>query len=123
MNLCTPQVFPGALLPYIYPDPDNPGRICGRSEVERQINYIQPPQEQLGEQHPLLQLVCQCLHNEPTQRPSAMKMLQQLKAMRLQIERAYGSRQLVKVEMAKLQEAMHDECVQSKRDRNGREGW
>ena len=70
------------------------------------MDYIQPLYEQLGEQHPLVQLVCQCLHNEPAQRPSAEELLQQLKATRLQIERVYGSRQQVKVEMAKLQEAM-----------------
>ena len=74
--------------------------------MERRIDYIQPLQEQLGEQHSLLQLVCQCLHDEPGQRPSAEELLQQLKAMRLQIERAYDSRQQAKVEMAKLQEAM-----------------
>ena len=106
MNALPPQVFPGDLLPYTYPDPDNPGHVCGRSEVERRAEYIQPLQEQLGEQHPLLQLVCQCLHNEPAQRPSAEELLQQLKATRLQIERAYGSRQQAKVEMARLQEAM-----------------
>ena len=106
MNPLSPQVFPGDLLPYTYPDPDNPGRVCGRSEVERRAEYIQPLQEQLGEQHPLLQLVCQCLHNEPAQRPSAEELLQQLKATRLQIERACGSRQQAKVEMARLQEAM-----------------
>ena len=70
------------------------------------MDYIQPLYEQLGEQHPLLQLVCQCLHNEPAQRPSAEELLQQLKATRLQIERVYGSRQQMKVEMARLQEAM-----------------
>ena len=101
----TPQVFPGALLPHTYPDPDNPGRLCGRSEVERRTDYIQPLQEQLGEQHPLLQLVCQCLHNEPVQRPSAEELLQQLEAVRLQIRGTYG-RQQMKVEMARLQVAM-----------------
>ena len=106
MNPLPQQVFPGDLLPYTYPDPDNPGRVCGRSEVERRMDYIQPLYEQLGEQHPLLQLVCQCLHNEPAQRPSAEELLQQLKATRLQIERVYGSRQQMKVEMARLQEAM-----------------
>ena len=70
------------------------------------MDYIQPLQEQLGEQHLLLQLVCQCLHNEPAQRPSAEELLQQLKATRLQIERACGSRQQAKVEIARLQETM-----------------
>ena len=57
---------------------------------------------QLGEQHPLLQLVCQCLHNTPAQRPSAEELLQQLKA---QVEEEYGT-QHVTVEIAKLQVAM-----------------
>ena len=107
MAVCSPhdQVFPGTLLPPNYPDPDNPGRLLGRSEVERRTNYIQPLREQLEEQHPLLELVCQCLHNTPAQRPSAEELLQQLNAVRPQIERAYG-RQEVKVEMAKLQVTM-----------------
>ena len=81
-----PQVFPGTLLPHTYPDPDNPGRLLGRSEVERRRDYIQPLREQLGEQHPLSQLVCQCLHNTPAQRPSAEELLQQLRAVRPQIK-------------------------------------
>ena len=100
-----PQVFPGALLPHTYADPDNPDHVLGRTEVERRRDYIQPLCEQLGEQHPLLRLVCQCLHNTPAQRPSAEELLQQLEAVRPQIERTYG-RQQVKVEIAKLQEAM-----------------
>ena len=105
LNLFTPQVFPGALLPHTYPDPDNPGRLCGRSEVERRRDYIQSLHEQLGEQHPLLELVCQCLHNTPAQRPSAEELLQQLEAVKPQIRGPYGSQQ-VKVEMARLQVAM-----------------
>ena len=98
------QVFPGTLLPPTYPD-HNPGRLLGRSEVERRTDYIQPLREQLGEQHPLLQLVCQCLHNTPAQRPSAEELLQQLEAARPQVDRTYGS-QHVKVEIAKLQVTM-----------------
>ena len=106
MNHYPSQVFPGDLLPHNYPDPDNPGRLLGRSEVERRMDYIQPLRDQLGEQHPLLQLVCQCLHNTPAQRPSAEELLEQLEAVRPQVERPYGSRQQVKVEMARLQVAM-----------------
>ena len=105
LNLFTPQVFPGALLPHTYPDPDNPNHLLARSEVERRRDYIQPLHEQLGEQHPLLELVCRCLHNTPAQRPSAEELLQQLEAVKPQIRETYGSQQ-VKVEMAKLQVAM-----------------
>ena len=105
MNPSLPQVFPGTLLPHTYPDPDNPGRLLGRSEVERRRDYIQPLCEQLGEQHPYVGLVCQCLHNATAQRPSAEELLQQLEAVRPYIKRTYG-RQHVKVELAKLQVAM-----------------
>ena len=96
------QVFPCNLLPHNYPDPDNPGRLVGRSEVERRTNYIKPLYKELGEQHPLVQLICQCLHNIPAQRPSAEGLLQQLEA---QMEEAYGKK-LVKAEVARLQVAM-----------------
>ena len=99
------QVFPGTLLPHTYPDPDNPGRLLGRSEVERRTDYIQPLQEQLGEEHAFLQLVCLCLHNTPAQRPSAEELLQQLEAVRPQIRGTYG-RQQMKVEIARLQVGM-----------------
>ena len=105
LNLFTPQVFPGDLLPHTYPDPDNPDHLLARSEVERRRDYIQPLHEQLGEQHPLLELVCRCLHNIPAQRPSAEELLQQLEAVKPQIRGTCGSQQ-VKVEMAKLQVAM-----------------
>ena len=69
------------------------------------MDYIPLLHQQLREQHPLLQLVYQCLDNEPAQRPPAEELLQQLDAVRPQIERTYGW-QHVKVEMARLQVAM-----------------
>ena len=73
--------------------------------MERRTDYIQSLREQLGEQHLLLQLVCQCLHNTPAQRPSAEELLQQLEAVKPQVKGTHG-RQQVKVEMAKLQVTM-----------------
>ena len=49
-----------------------------------------------------MQLVYQCLHNIPAQRPSAEELLQQLEA---QMEEVYGKK-LVRAEMARLQMAM-----------------
>ena len=94
-------MFPGSLLPPNFPDPDNPDHLIGRSEVERRNEYIQLLHGQLPEQHPLVQLVHQCLRNAPARRPSAEELLQQLEAVRAQIEGGpYG--QLVKVDMEKL---------------------
>ena len=100
--LYSTQVFPGTLHPHTYPDPDNPNNVLGRSELERRADYVQSLQEQLGEQHPLLQLTCQCLHNIPAYRPSAEKLLQDLEAVRPQIEGAIDKK-TVKVEMKSLQ--------------------
>jgi len=72
------QVFPGTLLPPNYADAENPERLLGRSEVERRRDYIQTLHGQLGEQHPLVQVVQQCLHNTPSRRPSAAELLLQL---------------------------------------------
>ena len=94
------QVFPGTLLPPNYEDPQNLDHLLGRSEVERRRDYIQPLHGQLGEEHPLVQLVHRCLHNTPARRPSAEELLQQLEAVRAQIEGQYGH--IVKVDMEKV---------------------
>ena len=65
--------------------------------MERRRHYIQSHREQLGEQHSLLQLVCQCLHNTPAQRPSAEELLQQLEAMRPQIKGKFTKLQAVMI--------------------------
>ena len=94
-------MFPGSLLPPNFPDPENPDHLTGRSEVERWRDYTQPLHGQLGKEHPLVKLVHQCLHNTPARRPSAEELLQQLEAVRAQIEGGpYG--QLVSVNMEKL---------------------
>ena len=47
-----------------------------------------------------MQLVHRCLHNTPARRPSAEELLQQLEAVKAQIEGPYG--QIVKVDMEKV---------------------
>ena len=79
------------------------------------MDYIQPLREQLGEQHPLLQLVCQCLHNTPAQRPSVEELLQQLEAARPQIDRTYAWQQAGESGNGKAAGG-HDECPQNKGD-------
>ena len=98
-------MFPGSLLPSTYADPENPDRLLARSELERRRDYIQPLHSQLGEQHPLVQLVHQCLSNNPARRPSTEELLQRLEAVRAQIGRSHGSYNF-KVELTKLQLAM-----------------
>ena len=83
------QVFPRTLLQYTYRDPENPGRRLGRTEVQRRDEYIELLHQQLGDQHPLVLLVKQCLDDEPLERPSAQELLQQLDGMRAQIRDPY----------------------------------
>ena len=94
-------MFPGSLLPHNYTDPQNPDHLLARSEVERRRDYIQPLHGQLGEEHPLVQLIHQCLRNTPARRPSAEELLQQLEAVRAQIEGPYGSH-LKKLDVVKV---------------------
>ena len=74
----------------------------GRSEVERRRDYIQPLHGQLREEHPLVQLVHQCLHNTPARRPSAEELLHQLEAVRTEIEGPYGQSMRVFVDIGKV---------------------
>ena len=95
-------MFPGTLLPHSYPDPQRRDHLLARSEVERRRNYIQQLHGQLGEEHPLVQVVHQCLHNTPNQRPSAEEVLQQLEAVRAQTEGPYGQLVNVNLDLKKL---------------------
>ena len=94
------QVFPANLRPHTYPDPGDPERLLGRTEVERRGEYIQLLHQQLGDQHPLVQLVKHCLHNIPSRRPSTQELLQRLENMRAQIEDPYEH--LTKLEAMKM---------------------
>ena len=77
----SPQVFPGNLLSSTYPDPEKRGQVIGRSEVERRRDYITPLRRQLGGRHPLVELVTQCLDNDPEFRPTADVVLLQLEGV------------------------------------------
>ena len=101
VNLSPFQVFPDRLLPHNYADPQNPASLVARFEIERRRDYIQRLHGQLGEEHPLVQLVHQCLRNSLEQRPSAVELLQQLEVVRAQIEGPYDS-QLKKVDVVKV---------------------
>ena len=95
-------MFPGTLLPCPYEDPQNPDHLLARSEVERRREFIQLLHGQLPEQHPLVQLVHQCLRNTPARRPSAEELLHQLEAVKAQIEGPYGQIVNVNLDMKKV---------------------
>ena len=97
------QEFPCKLLPSTLPNSDKLEQVEGRTEVECRGVYVETLE---GSFHPsLVQLVKQCLHNEPGQRPSTDMLLVSLQRARLEVEGEYGSDvvlvDLVQVKLAK----------------------
>ena len=65
--------FPKNLLPPTYV---TSGHLAARNEVERRSEYMDVLSKILPQpEHPLYQLTTQCLHNEPTQRPTSTELL------------------------------------------------
>ena len=84
-------MFPGELLSATDMDPDNPGQVIGHTEVKRREVYMKKLETQFSESHPVLvQLVSQCLHNNPHTRPSSEELLGRLRAVKTAVEKMYG---------------------------------
>ena len=66
-------VYP--LLPSTYPDDEG---LHARSEVKRREQYLEKAEELLGEEHSLVVLVKQCLHNYPARRPQTAELVTRL---------------------------------------------
>ena len=72
-------------------DPDNPGQAICRTEVKRREVYMKKLEVQFSESHPVLvQLVSQCLHNNPHTRPSSEELLGRLRAVKTAVDKMYG---------------------------------
>ena len=56
------------------PDPQNPDKIIPASEVERRAEYLQ----EIGNDHPLMAVIHQCLSNVPARRPESPALLGQV---------------------------------------------
>ena len=69
-----------------YADPDSPGRLLGRTEVERRQLYF----DQLEGNIQLIQLIKTCLHNDPSQRPTAEQLVTELERMKSDVEGPCG---------------------------------
>ena len=84
-------MFPCELLSATYMDPDNSGQVIGRTEVKRREVYMKMLEVQFSESHPVLvQLVSQCLHNNPHTRPSSEQLLGRLHEVKKAVEKMYG---------------------------------
>ena len=75
--------------------------IRGRSEIERRGRYVELLESLINPLHPaLVQLVKQCLHNVPRQRPSTDELLSTLQRMKVEVEGEYGIQ--IRLDMEKL---------------------
>ena len=106
------QRFPGDLLPITFYDA---GNLQARNELQRREQYIETLEAHIGRYHPaLVELVKECLHNVPEQRPTTDDLLARLQRMREEVEGQYGAIQgkvhgLVKDEVGKGVEAVRQE--------------
>ena len=81
-------MFPGDLLEHNYADPDSPGRLVGRTEVERRQLYFDQLEGNVYVQ--LVRLIKTCLHNDPSQRPTAEQLVTELERMKSDVEGPCG---------------------------------
>lgn len=75
------EEFPGRLLPATYIQDNTSKRLYARSELERREVYIESLHQILGQDHPLTQMIKQCLSNVPSERPNAIEALASLSEM------------------------------------------
>ena len=71
-------------MPTTYNDSKS-GRLRIRSEVERRDRFIQLLERQLKERHPLTRLIKGCLNDDPSKRPRAEELLEELEGLQDQI--------------------------------------
>ena len=96
------QTFPGELLPSTFPNPDNIREVRGRTELERRGKYIEMLEAEFGRLHlPLVQLVKECLHNVPNERPTTDDLLARLQRMREEVEGGCGGG-VVRLDLSKM---------------------
>ena len=92
------QRFPGELLPSTFLDA---GNLQARNEVQRRQQYVEILEALVGRYHPaLVELVKECLNNDPEQRPTTDDLLTRLQRMREEVEGKYGYP--VKLDMARV---------------------
>jgi hypothetical protein len=105
MGYSSLQKFPGDLLPSTYCNPDNVNDTQARNELERRGKYVDALEGEIGFRHPgLVELVKQCLHNAPHERPNTDDLLARLQRMKVEVEGEYGGPfklDMVRVRLAK----------------------
>ena len=70
------------------PDPQNADAIIPLSEVERRAEYL----HEIGNDHPLISMVHQCLSNMPAQRPEASVLVDQINTVLSALPQSFTNR-------------------------------
>ena len=97
-TLCGRWPFPGEAF---HPDPQNPDAIIPASEVERRAEYLQ----EIGNDHPLMAVIRQCLSNVPARRPEAPVLLDRVNTILSALPQQFTNR----VEMLQQLQTLTDE--------------
>jgi serine/threonine protein kinase len=103
------QTFPCNLLSSTYPDPDRPGAIRGRTEVERREKYFEIAEGSLktDENQRLIKISQHCLQNDPRSRPKAEVVLDELTYLAAN-KRLNGSTEIWKKDKLQLVELLDE---------------
>ena len=80
LSLFTVTQTPVRLLPATYHN-HSTGEVHGRSEVKRRAKFVEAAEQLLSENHSLVAVIKQCLHNNPSQRPHTGKLVTRLQEM------------------------------------------
>ena len=70
------------------PNPQNPGAVIPISEIECRAEYLQ----EIGNDHPLIGLIHQCLSNMPANRPEAPTLLERVNAIVSTLPQSFTNR-------------------------------
>ena len=103
-TLCGRWPFPGDAF---CPDARNPDAIIPVSEVERRAEYLR----EIGNDHPLMAMIRQCLSNIPARRPEAPALLDQVNTILSALPQQFTNR----VEMLQQVEAHIQTLSQAKK--------
>ena len=94
-------MFPGNLLPSTFFEA---GNLQARNELQRREEYIELMGKHIGFHPTLSELIKQCLHNMPDERPTTGELLTRLSMVREEMTREYGGPvkpDMVRVRLAK----------------------
>ena len=96
-------------------DPQNPGTVLPVSEVDRRAEYLRD----IGQDHPLMELIEECLSNVPSQRPETSVILLTLDAIMSRVPLTHQSNMEMQIQIESLTTQVEQLSIQ-KQEKQGR---